>query len=76
VGTFERGWFALWDSRAMQGAVAPGCGAQFADLQRVADEVRAAVGALEESARQADVLPGIRRELLRTRRLDYDGWKR
>ena len=25
VGSFDREWFALWDQRAMQGAVSPGC---------------------------------------------------
>ena len=74
VGSFDRGWFALWDQHAMQGAVSPGCDAAFADLQREADTVRQAVAALEETARQADVLPGTRRELLRTSRLDYAGW--
>jgi len=76
VGAFDREWFALWEPRAMQGAVAPGCGAIFNDVRRVADEVRAAVVAAEEAARQADVYPGVRRDVLRSNRLEYAGWAR
>ena len=46
-------WFALWDARAMQGAVAPGCSAYFTDLRRQANEIRQAVAATDEGARQA-----------------------
>lgn len=76
VGSFDREWYALFDQRAMQGAVAPGCGMAFADLQRLARDVGDAVVAADEKARQADVYPGIRRELLRKYRLDYTGWSR
>ena len=43
VGSFDREWFALWDARAMQGAVSQGCGAAFNELKRVADDIRAGV---------------------------------
>jgi S1-C subfamily serine protease len=76
VGAFDREWFALWEPRAMPGAVAPGCGAIFNDVRRVADEIRTAVVAAEEAARQADVYPGTRRDVLRSNRLDYTGWAR
>jgi S1-C subfamily serine protease len=71
VGSFERGWFALWEGRAMQGAVAPGCVRYFNDLRRQADEVRQAVLATDEAARRADVYPGIRRDVLRRYRFAY-----
>ncbi len=76
VGAFDRPWFALWDSRAMQGAVSPGCTGSFDDIRRVADNIRDTIVALEEAARQADVYPGTRRDILRRHRLDYVGWTR
>jgi hypothetical protein len=76
VGAFEREWFALWEPRAMPGLVSPTCGAIFTDVRRVADAIRSEVIAAEEAARQADVYPGMRRDVLRTNRLDYSGWSR
>jgi len=76
VGAFDREWFAFWDPRAMQGTVAPGCGPAFGDIRRAADDIRDAVLAASEAARQADVYPGTRRDVLRRSRLDYAGWDR
>ena len=74
AGSFDRDWFALWDGRAMQGSVAAGCDVYFTDLEHAAHELRDAVVAAEESARQAGVYPGTRRDVLRRHRLDYSGW--
>jgi S1-C subfamily serine protease len=74
VGSFDREWYALWDQRAMQGAVAPGCGAYFGEFRQMADSIRDAVIAADEAARQADVYPGTRRDILRRWRLD--GWSK
>ena len=71
VGTFDRPWFALWDQRAMQGAVAQGCTAYFDDLRRRAVEIQRAVTAVDEIAREADIYPGTRRDVLRKFKLDY-----
>jgi S1-C subfamily serine protease len=76
AGVFDHEWFAFWEPRAMQGAVSPGCGAAFADLRRIAEDIRDAVGRADEGARQADVYPGTRREVLRRYHLDYAGWAR
>jgi S1-C subfamily serine protease len=76
VGTFDHPWFALWDTRAMQGAVSSGCDGGFADIRRVADDIRSTIIALEEAARQADVYPGTRRDVLRRYRLDNPAWTR
>jgi S1-C subfamily serine protease len=76
VGSFDREWYALWDQRAMQGAVAPGCGAYFGEFRQLADSIRDAVVAADEAARQADVYPGTRRDILRRAKLDYTGWSR
>jgi len=76
TGSFDREWYAIFDQRAMQGAVAPGCGNSFADIRRLATDIRDAVIAAEEAARQADVYPGTRRDARRKYRLDYAGWDR
>jgi S1-C subfamily serine protease len=76
AGSFDREWFAIWDARAMQGAVAPGCGSSFGEVLRVAGDIRDEVLGAEEAARKADVFPGARRDLRRKYRLDYPGWDR
>lgn len=76
VGAFDRPWFALWDTRAMQGVVASGCVPYFDDFRRRATEIQQAVGAADEAARLADIYPGTRRDVLRKNRLDYAGWNR
>ena len=76
AGSFDREWFALWDQRAMRGAVSPGCGAYFGQIRQTAFAIRDAVTAAEEAARRADVYPGTRRDTLRRHRLDYPGWGR
>jgi S1-C subfamily serine protease len=67
-------WFAIWDPAAMQGTVPPGCASAFGDIRRAADNIRDAVVTAGEAARQADLYPGVKRDLLRRYRLDYPGW--
>jgi S1-C subfamily serine protease len=76
VGSFERPWFAVFEPRAMQGTVSPGCTAAFGDIRRTAERMRDEVHAADEVARRADVYPGTRRDVLRRNRLDYAGWER
>jgi hypothetical protein len=76
VGSFDRDWFALFEPRAMQGAVSPGCGPAFGDLGREAQDIRDGVAGADERARQADVYPGARRDVLRRSKLDYVGWNK
>jgi S1-C subfamily serine protease len=71
AGGFTRRWFALFDAKAMKGAVAEGCGPQFINLQTAANEVRDRVLAADEAARQANVYPGSRRDVLEKYRLNY-----
>ncbi|HEV3060776.1 MAG TPA: trypsin-like peptidase domain-containing protein [Vicinamibacterales bacterium] len=73
-GGFDRPWFALFDARAMRGAVPSGCEGAFSALKQAADRVRDAILAADEAARRADVYPGARRDALRRQRLDYAGW--
>ena len=71
AGAFDRPWFALWDSRAMQGVVASSCTPYFEDLRRRATDIQRALAAVDEVARASDIYPGTRRDVLRKYRLDY-----
>jgi S1-C subfamily serine protease len=75
AGSFDREWFAFWDPRAMQGAVAPGCGGYWDEMREQAKDIQREVAAAEEAARQGDVFPGNRRELRQRYKLDYPGWQ-
>jgi hypothetical protein len=76
VGSFDHPWFALWDAKALQGVVSPGCTNAFADIRRAAEDIHTRLVAADETARQGDVYPGTRRDVLRRYRLDYTGWAR
>lgn len=76
AGAFDRPWFALWDTRAMQGVVASSCVPYFDDFRRRATDIQQAVTAADEAARLADIYPGTRRDVLRKYKLDYAGWNR
>jgi S1-C subfamily serine protease len=69
-------WFAIWTAGAMQGTVAPGCTSALNNVRQAADGIRTDVLAAVEAARQVDVYPGTRRELLDRYRLNYAGWDR
>ena len=56
----------------MQGAVSPGCGPMWGDVRQQAETIRATVQAADEAARQADVYPGTRRDLIKKYRLDFE----
>jgi hypothetical protein len=76
AGTFDREWFALYNPKAMQGAVSPGCGASFNDVRNDASTIKNTLDAAEEAARKADIIPGVRRDLRHKYHLDYPGWDR
>ena len=76
AGAFDRDWFAIFEPKAMQGAVSPGCGPWFNDARAEAYLIRNSVEAGDEAARKSDVYPGTRRDLRRKYRLDYAGWDR
>jgi S1-C subfamily serine protease len=69
--SFDREWFALWDQRAMQGAVSPGCEQSFANIRGAARNVRTGVLNAQEAARRAGVYPGTIRDVRRRHRLEY-----
>ncbi len=72
----SREWFVVLGRRSTSGAVDPGCSSWLADIRERAEAVGQAVAEAEESARRADVFPGVRRDLRRRHRLDFDGWDR
>ena len=77
VGSFDREWFAVFDPvRAMPGNVPPQCGSYFDDIKTRAREIQQGVLGADEAARKSDVYPGVRRDLRRKYRLDYDAWDR
>jgi S1-C subfamily serine protease len=71
AGSLQREWFALWDQRAMQGVVSPGCEGAFASIRGVARDVREGVLNAQEAARRAGVYPGTLRDVRRRHRLEY-----
>jgi hypothetical protein len=76
AANLDHEWFGFWDPRALPGAVAPQCDSLWADLRKMAQAIRDDVMAANEAARQADILPGTRRDLLRRYKLDYPAWER
>jgi Trypsin len=62
-GAYDREWAAVLNPRSMQGSVSPGCETSFAYVKQQATTIRDAVLAAEERARQADVFPGMRRDV-------------
>jgi hypothetical protein len=74
VGSFDREWFAVWNPRAMPGAVSPGCLDPWNDIREQAAGFRREIAAAEEAARQGDVFPGNRREVRQRYKMDYPDW--
>jgi hypothetical protein len=76
VGSFDREWFALLSDRSMPDGGSPRCDTYLADIKRDAGQFRDAIVQAEEAARRAGVYPGVRRDALRTHRLEFEGWGR
>jgi len=76
MGSFDRGWYALWTPGALQGGPVLGYEQNYASLRSAADQLKARLESTEEDARQAGVYPGVRRDLRAKYHLDYPGWDR
>lgn len=72
----SREWFAVLAAAGTTGVVDPGCATWIADIRARAHAIGERLAQAEEAARRADVFPGIRRDLRRRYRLDFDGWDR
>lgn len=75
VGTFERNFYAFWETGALEGKPVKGYEAKVVGLRQAADKLRDLSRDMEERARRADVFPGTRRELRQRYRLDHRGWE-
>ena len=73
---YDREWFGLWDGRSEVTTPDPGCISAVRDVGEMANGVKAAMGALQEEARHASVLPGDLRDIRRRYRLDWPGFDR
>ncbi len=76
AGIFSRDWFAVFDSKALPGAIAPSCIDSFDDFRQRAAAIGDEVRATDERAREGGVYPGTRRDTRRRYRLDYADWDR
>lgn len=78
AGTFSHEWLVMLTPRAItQGQAGGGtCPSFLVEFQketnRLGQEMRAAL----EDARRSGVLPGVVRDALRSKRLEFDGWER
>lgn len=72
----SREWFAALGPPGTSGAVDPSCASWLEDIRSRAQNVSQTMQQAEEAARRADVFPGVRRDLRRRYRLDFDGWDR
>ncbi len=76
VGSFDREWFAVFSPRAMPTPVPQQCNTYLSTFKAEADRFSGLMRAALESARRTGVLPGVVRETLRSRRLQFEGWDR
>lgn len=72
----DREWFGIWEDRPALGNEIAACASRLAELVQAGNAFRTAMAAADESARRAEVYPGVRRDIRRRYRLDWAGWER
>ena len=72
----DREWFGVWDRPPSFNTADAQCSRWLSDIAQLAGAVRTAMTSADETARTASVYPGVRRELRRKYKLDWDGWER
>jgi S1-C subfamily serine protease len=70
----DRPWFGIWIRAAPLDARAVSCLGRYNDVAGIARGFSTAMASASEAARTAGVYPGVRRELRRKYRLDWNGW--
>ena len=75
-GAFERPIFAVAEPRAFQGSFVHGTESRLEDYRRGLESLRTFLQEAEETARQADVYPGTRREVKGRHGMDQRYWER
>jgi hypothetical protein len=73
-GILEHGWYSVYERTDPPDAVLRGFEGSYKPIRTAAEDLRKQALAADETARQAGVLPGVRRELRQKYRLDYQGW--
>jgi hypothetical protein len=79
AGPFTSGgreWFSVWERPPAIDLRDGQCTQWVTELTRLANGVRGSMLSADETARTAAVYPGVRRELRRKHKLDWDGWDR
>lgn len=72
----DREWFGVWDREPSFNTADVRCTRWLSDVSQVAGGIRQAMVSADEAARTASVYPGVRRDLRRKYKLDWDGWER
>ena len=72
----DREWFTVWDRRPAIDARDGQCTQWIDDIVRLANAVRVSMSSADETARAAAVYPGVRRDMRKKYKLDWDGWDR
>jgi S1-C subfamily serine protease len=75
-----RQWFSyggVWEGGvATSNEGTPQCRGWFADINRLAGEIQYIMTNAEDQARRSSVYPGVRRDIRRKYRMDWEGWGR
>jgi hypothetical protein len=73
----DRDWFLLWEPGAVRADLSTGtCRELYNQLIARGEQVKAAMAAAEERAREDAVLPGEMRDIRSRFAMDWDGWDR
>ena len=70
-----REWFSVWERAPVIDPRDGQCVQWVSELTQLANGIRASMSAADETARAASVYPGVRRDLRRKHKLDWDGWE-
>jgi S1-C subfamily serine protease len=76
VTSGDREWFAVLDRPPALDAKVRNCTEWLGDIMQIANGIRGSMTAADEAARAASVYPGVKRDVRRKYKLDWDGWDR
>ncbi|MEO8076694.1 MAG: trypsin-like peptidase domain-containing protein [Acidobacteriota bacterium] len=71
----DRPWFGIWNKPAALDPRAVSCLGTYNNVAVIARGFLTAMGSANEAARGAGVYPGVKRDLRRKYRLDWNGWE-